>query len=418
MSDSLGNDRRSQNRSVDNIERQLLELLFEENSGGVTQGRARVLSAGLAERAIQWGLAPALLQRLSERDEALPAEVNKCVESYVLMTRVRTLQLASRGAMALGALNEAGVNAVCFKGFARYAETGMLPFRSMGDVDLLVTPNALDRAIRILEDVGFRLDIPGPIEDYQAFIHSAPHFSGNRAVALVDEDSNSIDLHWGFGQMCGPALQPERIVERSVQVEACGQAIRHVGRLDNLLLSAHHVLRENFTPSSITKSLLDIYELVRNDDEPLEERIFKEAGMPNVALVACQHILRKFSGQDQRAGTEARLSKLLDAADRRQAENLAAVFELQVDARSVNRDVLHLLHGASLRELLRTAFLNSGRNRRFMEAIGEVPDRNRFARFLWDLLRVGRRDLLLYRSLARAKRPLRSREVNALGQRV
>ncbi|MEO2048839.1 MAG: nucleotidyltransferase family protein [Pirellulales bacterium] len=409
MSDSSVNNRRSPNGSVGNVERQLLELLFEANSESTTRNQANGLSAALAERAIQWGVAPALLQRLSQRDDALPVEVGKCVESFVRMTRVRTLRLASRGAIALGALNRAGVNAVCFKGFACYARTGLLPFRSMGDVDFLVTPDELDRAIVILEDVGFRLDIPGSLEDYQAFIRSAPHFSGNRAVALVDEDGHSIDLHWGFGRMCGPALQPERIVERSVQVERCGQAIRHASRVDNLLLSAHHVLRENFTPSAITKSLLDIADLIRVEDERAEDPVFKEAGMPSVALVACQHILRKASGQEQTTKTGTRPSEILDAADRRQAENLAAVFELQVDAPSVNRDVLHLLHGASLRELLRTAFLHAGRNRRFMKAIGEVPDRNRLRRFLGDLRRVVRRDFSLYRSLARAKRPSRSR---------
>ena len=409
MIDRMVKVRQSSNGNAVDVERQLLEVLFSIESPGLSGNESNVLSVAVAERAIEWGVAPALLQQLSQRQNALPEEIGNCVESFVLTTRVRTLRLVSQGAIALGALNKADVNAVCFKGLACYARAGKLPFRSMGDVDFLVTPDLLDRTISILEDVGFRLDIPGSLGDYRAFIRSAPHFSGNRAVALVNEHGHSIDLHWGFGRMCGPALQPERIVERSVEIEICGQTIRHASRIDNLLLSAHHVLRENFTPSAITKSLLDINDLVNIDHEPLDKRIVAEAGIPSVALLACQQVLQKYSRQKQSTSIETLLSETVSAADWRRAEDLTAVFELQVDSPAVNRDVLHLLHGASLSQILKTAFLHSGRNRRFMKAIGEVPDRNRFMRLLADLKRLRRREFLLYRSLACAKRPFRSR---------
>ena len=195
MIDRMVKVRQSSNGNAVDVERQLLEVLFSIESPGLSGNESNVLSAAVAERAIEWGVAPALLQQLSQRQNALPEEIGNCVESFVLTTRVRTLRLVSQGAIALGALNKADVNAVCFKGLACYARAGKLPFRSMGDVDFLVTPDLLDRTISILEDVGFRLDIPGSLGDYRAFIRSAPHFSGNRAVASTNMNDTSSRSH-------------------------------------------------------------------------------------------------------------------------------------------------------------------------------------------------------------------------------
>jgi hypothetical protein len=315
------------------------------------------------------------------------------------------MQLTARGAEALAALLDAGLPAAAFKGLALVARPGCGSLRSMGDVDLLVAEEALEDAIESLAAVGFHLDISGSLEDYKQFIRSAPHFSGNCAVPLIDANGHSLDLHWGFGAMCGPALDPAAVHSRSVAAEWFGASIRCVSRTDGMLLAAHHAMRENFTPAVTARNLFDIDVLRRDEDgEAIQPEIFAGAGAPATALAACTMLLDGFAGCERSGALSEGLDAALDASALRQARDLVAVFEGQIDAPALNRDVLHLMHGTTLRELLVTAFMHPSRNRRLMADMEGLPTSTRLRSFLADLCRVKREDLRLYRSLARLKR--------------
>lgn len=326
------------------------------------------------------------------------------LDAVARIAAAHSLRLAARGATAVAALLEAGIAATGFKGLAVVARAHALPQRAMGDVDILVGEADLSAAIATLANIGFRLELPGSLHEYTEFIRHAPHFSGNRAVALVDDNGNSLDLHWGFGVMCGRSLATADVLRRSVASQLFGQSVRRVSRTDGLLLTAHHAMRENFAPAATVRNLLDIAAFADHAcDETIDLEVLADAGAPNIALAACLKILDRHADPRVNRPWAEPLVQRLSPAQQRQCRDLAEIFDSQLDAPPLNRDVLHLLHGATLRGILQTAFVHTRRNRRFMQAIDGAPDRQRLWRLLAALCRLRPHHLRLYRSLARAK---------------
>lgn len=396
------------------VERGLLSLVFgrSEDVSEFTVGLASIaLSNLLVDTAVAWALAPVLQVRLRAIPGLLPGEAAVRLAAATRVARVRTMELTARGSEVIAGLLDAGIPAAAFKGLALVARPGVGSFRSMGDVDLLVAEDRLEDALACLAVCGFRPEVRGSLDDYRAFIRNAPHFSGNLAVPLVDDAGRALDLHWGFGPMCGSALQPDRVLERSVEREYFGRRIRCVSRTDGLLLAAHHAMRENFTPSLTARNLLDIDLLGRDDgDESIRPEILAAAGSPATALAACASLLDALGGREDRRALRESLAEALDPAALDQARDFSAIFEQQIDGPALNRDLLHVLHGTTLGKLILTALWKPRRNRRFMADLQGVPTRARLWRFLADLRRTSVRNLRLYRSLARAKRACAERE--------
>lgn len=349
--------------------------------------------------AASWGIAPTL-RRIVAPQRALARPASELLDALARDATARALRLATSGARGLAAVLDAGIPAACFKGLAMVARSRTLPQRSMSDVDILVPETALRDTLAVLDGVGFRLRVGVPLDAYVDFIRSAPHFSGNRAVPMVDPHGNELDLHWGFGEMCGPSLQADAVLARSVPASLFGYRVRCFSRTDLLLFAAHHAMRENFAPTATVKNLLDIDRL---DDsrEPLDTEVVANAGAPATALVACSAILARWH---RSGGLRVHLDSSVTASTRTRANDLAEVFERQLDAAPINRDIVHMLHGTTVLGVLRTAFLHPQRNRAIMEALGGLPDAQRLRRLMTDLRRLSLTDVRLYRSLARAKR--------------
>lgn len=105
------------------------------------------------------------------------------------------LQLRRRAkvADALGALQAAGTEPIVFKGFVLAEEVfGDLSARSFGDCDVLVRPEAYERAVEVLGDLGYRRKVAGaPIAELMQTDWHGVSFAGADGVA--------IDLHWALG---------------------------------------------------------------------------------------------------------------------------------------------------------------------------------------------------------------------------
>lgn len=383
-------------------ERRLLQVLFappEDILLAVKDYRVPGAAVRLVRTAAEWGVTPALCRRLGP-DAPVASPLLAHLKAISRREAAKVRRIAARGSNALEALLDAGISAACFKGVAMITRDHAVPERSMSDVDLLVTEDSLAEALAVLERIGFRIAVNVSFGDYVAFIRGAPHFSGNLAVPLVDHDGVYIDLHWGFGAACGPMLHPNKVLERSVPGTAFGNRIRRFSRTDLLLFAAHHAVRENLAPAATVKNLLDIASL-DHDVEAIDEAVLAGAGPPAIALLACVVILARWQ---RGAAIRAHLDQAIDTESRPLAFELARVFERQIDAEPVNRDIVHLLHRTTIAEVLRTAFVHPKRNRKIMESLGGLPDRQRFWRFFADLRRLSREDFRLYRSLARAKR--------------
>lgn len=163
-----------------------------------------LLGTGMPAPAANWSTAARLLRlhgleglavaRHRAAGEALlPAELARDLEPAYRAQGLRTTLLLESAARARGVLVEAGVPALLFKGAALVAD-GTYPdpgARRMDDVDLLVPPGEVERAMELLGAAGFR-----PVTTWDP---GRPGWVD--AVALVDLEAPpgteaTLDLHW------------------------------------------------------------------------------------------------------------------------------------------------------------------------------------------------------------------------------
>lgn len=164
---------------------------YNSLSGETAEGRPNPLSGGVAEGGggpfskidpDSQRILPLIYRNLEHtNDPLLPAL--KEVYRHTWMRNQRLLQKAQQ---VVQACNEAGIPNMLLKGIPMslhyYKDMGVRP---MGDVDLLVPYEYLDRAVEVLKTLG---NTPNPTEyKYRHLLH---------AMHCYDKDGIDVDLHW------------------------------------------------------------------------------------------------------------------------------------------------------------------------------------------------------------------------------
>jgi hypothetical protein len=171
------------------------------------------------------------------RADLVGDEVMARLESRRAKVRNDNLLLLARTEHALDLLREAGVTPLALKGldllhrlYDRFDE------RTLDDVDLLVRPADLPRALEVLEGAGWRSP-PEPKRTH--YIRSSHH------LPLCSPGPVTVDfeLHWNLAQEDRFGVDLEGIFERALPLEVAG---RPVLRMDDHDLVAH-LLLHHFT---------------------------------------------------------------------------------------------------------------------------------------------------------------------------
>lgn len=125
----------------------------------------------------------------------------------------RSLALAGDLARVFGALAEAGMPCLTFKGPSESLQAYHNPsLRSFRDIDLIVGPKDVPAVVGILQSQGYR-----PIPP----VHSPPHLA--QILLLRRETSSAIDLHWRWTDLPGLFDWPfTEAYERRVAVNISG----------------------------------------------------------------------------------------------------------------------------------------------------------------------------------------------------
>jgi hypothetical protein len=167
------------------------------------------------------GLVSLLAVVAAERTD-VPEDVLTSIGPARRAHAVAGLRGASELIRVLEALRTSGVGAVALKGpaFAQWLY-GDVGFRRFSDLDVLVSPGDLDRALRVLDALGYRL---------------ARGMSGRtaraiyRALGALPLESGSgppIDLHWRLAHArFGAALTPRDILAESIPIVIAGSIVR------------------------------------------------------------------------------------------------------------------------------------------------------------------------------------------------
>jgi hypothetical protein len=168
------------------------------------------------------------------------ATVAAAVHDTMRATWAENQRLLEEATPVLRRLDQVGVPLVLLKGIALAPTTyPSLALRPIGDVDVLVGPDALAAARAALEAVGFAEVSPMP-----AGAEPHLHSFGYRRF-----DGLEIDLHaYALMECCSPGIDDE-LIARARWVEVHGLATRVPAAEDHLLLLCVHGLRWSGRPT-------------------------------------------------------------------------------------------------------------------------------------------------------------------------
>ena len=159
----------------------------------------------------------------------------------------RNILLYAELGRVLKALGSEGIEVVVLKG-AALAETiyPSIAHRPMGDVDLLVRPQHLERAQRTLEVVGYRF-VPEPEGQFKPF---DTRFTGEMAFCQEEGIGALIELHWEIiipeWYRRTTALKVEVLWERARPFELEGAAAWQLSPEDTLIHLCVHLAAHAF----------------------------------------------------------------------------------------------------------------------------------------------------------------------------
>ena len=315
-----------------------------------------------------------VLPTLNRRVAALGADVGGSAQSTLhRMTAagfVRSARSARKGVNALVELRQKGIPAAAFKGLAAIAGLYRTPRdRFIGDVDILIRQKDLNAALACLETLGFKPDLPGEFPDYVSFMRHSPAFAGNFSVALRDADQSEIDVHWRLG-ISGQASGTEQLIQRAREAELFGSAIPIVAPADNLILTSHHAVRENLTPDTTLRDVLDIeawcLQLAAGGELQTALEYVASIGLTS-SLLAIINIPPVFHSDSAVEPVAELLQRLARKTEVRTASQLTNLFVFQVHQGPLNRDLSYLFHPRSLRQIAGSFLKGWSKHRRFMQ---------------------------------------------------
>ncbi len=350
------------------------------------------------ELAAQWRVLPSLEICVTEMCLEVPGTVRVDLARRAAAAFVQTTRSIRAGCAAARALDGHGIRCAAFKGLAALSYLYPSPrHRMLQDVDILIRPEDADAALKLLEDDGFRRTSQEPWNDYLAFIRNSPGYVGNEAASLSDAQGGVIDLHWRLGGIDAAAIlgrvQRRRVFDSEIPV---------VSAIDGMLLTVHHVLRNDFVPHDVPRDVLDF---VRWQDLPPSDAF---ATAENWGLAGACVAMEKMAAEWSDS-TRPLFSIHATAEDLRSGKNLAALYFHQLQEGALNTDLAYLASHRPLRQILSGALSGWTRYRASMQESERLNGETSLplSSRLWNLAKAaatlspGRWQMV--RSLARAK---------------
>lgn len=214
----------------------LIDLCLEACDTAALGGADTAVLAGLAARL---NVESYVLDALGSRQQRLGPEPSRWLASLrqkVFAVAVDNLRRDAELAEALARFSAAGIELIFLKGSALRILRPELAGRFQCDVDLLLRRQDLERAEKLLQDLGFRLD--ESYRDREGLLRDHFHLSYERRGAVVE-------LHWDIG-FSTPAGFVDRLWARSLPAALDGQPGRVLSPEHQLLVSCLHHSRHAF----------------------------------------------------------------------------------------------------------------------------------------------------------------------------
>lgn len=215
---------------------------------------------------VSGGLAPLLHRTLGARIEGLPQRQREALIGAALTAMVRHRRLVDTAAELVDLCAERSVPVALLKGISigeRHFDAGHL--RPMGDVDILVSPDARRRLEAALQSRGYVPDAG----DWSEAAHGAPHRHPETEVWVEVHDR----LFAGHQAPCCAMFAPERTAAHLVRSSFRGRPVCVLGDEYQLVYTATYWLRDlsmHAVHPSFAVPLFDAVRLLRNVGDRLD----------------------------------------------------------------------------------------------------------------------------------------------------
>jgi hypothetical protein len=225
------------------------------------------------------------------RFDLVGAAIEAALGALRRKVRADNLLLLARLEQGLDCLASAGITPVALKGVdTLHRLWNRFDERTLDDVDLLVHPRDLDRAIGALEGAGWSLP-PGTDRNHWMRSSFELPLSSPGPIAVLFE------IHWSLGQAERYAIRVDDALDAAVPLEIAG---RRVLRLDDVTAAAHlllHHLQHYFDRR--LKWILDLRRMSRGDGFawPRVAETLRSWGGSAAAGAALVHFDRLFPGE-------------------------------------------------------------------------------------------------------------------------
>jgi Uncharacterised nucleotidyltransferase len=325
--------------------------------GGPTRARdavekiaTRAMWADIVTCSGAWRVTPPLRARLAELRAPVDPQAVALLRQLTLAAAAQSTLVIQHTGAVLDRLDEAGVDYVAFKGVALIAGLYRDPAaRMISDLDVLVAQSDLEAVDVAASSAGFRrrpVYAGTTFEDCAAEL-AAEGLVHSPAIDFADDDGVELDVHARIGLRPAPVMSTAALIRRAERHVLAGRTISVAGPLDAQLLTAHHALRANFKPVTTLKDLCDLAAWWKV--QPERWRIDDLVGLAHesglgAALLGAWQVLADHDPESQAGlvGIPA-VERALGSADRRHGNQLARLFDHQLTAWQLNRDLLTLL---------------------------------------------------------------------------
>ncbi|HEY9648001.1 MAG TPA: nucleotidyltransferase family protein, partial [Chroococcidiopsis sp.] len=360
----------------------------------------------LLQLSYKWRVTPQVWQRLQALEIALDPTIKQEFAQLCRMVAVQSSTASYRSAHVLHRLNQAGVNAIAFKGIGLIAGLyGKPGDRMVGDVDILIPPADLSATCTALTELGFSADIDGNLTEYLDYLATRTR-EDNYFLVLKDAKGFEIDLHWQLKAIAGVQLNVQDLIDRAVTVSLHSQPVRVANPVDAILLTAHHSLRDDFAPKTALKDLCDLSAWWAVRDRWALDNLITQAQATGLtqALLCLWQVLADLNPDSPVSAGIAQFAATLSAADQETARSLSELFHWQLQGNSVNRDLLHSLNFETIKRFI-VRRLQKGATLSFDQSLWGIRHNRqlswaKFQRLWHDLTTLDRRKLNAYKALS------------------
>lgn len=188
-------------------------------------------------------LVPHVHRQIALLDDVVPATIRAMLHDETRAIGLRSLLMARQLAEIADAFERADVSVIAFKGPAlSLAAYGDLGARSSMDLDIVVTPPALNRARSLLHTLGYESRARMSPSQERTLQRSFGHY-----VYTRDAGPSPVELHWSFSSARYPwTLPPADVVRRATRVAIGEAGVPAPDVHDDVILQAMHGARHQW----------------------------------------------------------------------------------------------------------------------------------------------------------------------------